>query len=347
MGPPAPPVIQLPASYATLPTRQVKVSHIPASSPTPTPVLLVTLNRPDKNNAFTEIMKEDMEMIYQLVDLDDRVKAVVLTGAGRMFCAGADLEAGFLGSSTKAGGPTREKTERDVDHRDGYVNPNPTAVNPFPVERSQGYDSGGRISLAIHHCSKPTIAAMNGSAVGVGMTMTLPCAIRVVSATAKCGFVFARRGLIMEACSSFFLPRLIGLSRAIHLCTTGAVYPASHPLFSQLFSEVLPTPEATVARAIELATEIAENTSVVSTKLMRDLMYRGADSAEGAHLLDSKVIHGLFGGKDNNEGIQSFFQKRAPNFQGKFPDDAPAAYPWWEQTNVDYKPVAGKGASKL
>jgi len=325
MGPPAPPVIQLPASYATLPTRQVKVSHIPASSPTPTPVLLVTLNRPDKNNAFTEIMKEDMEMIYQLVDLDDRVKAVVLTGAGRMFCAGADLEAGFLGSSTKSGGPTKEKFERDVDHRDG----------------------GGRISLAIHHCSKPTIAAINGSAVGVGMTMTLPCAIRVVSATAKCGFVFARRGLIMEACSSFFLPRLIGLSRAIHLCTTGAVYQATNPLFSQLFSEVLPTPEATVARAIELATEIALNTSVVSTKLMRDLMYRGADSAEGAHLLDSKIIHGLFGGKDNNEGIQSFFQKRAPNFQGKFPEDAPGAYPWWEQVNVDYKPIAGKGASKL
>jgi enoyl-CoA hydratase/carnithine racemase len=289
-------------------------------------------------------MREDMEMIYQMIDLDDRVKAVVLTGAGRMFCAGADLEAGFVGSTTKAGGPTQGKTERDIDHRDGYVKQSP---RHFPLERSQGYDSGGRVSLAIHNCSKPTVVAMNGSAVGVGMTMTLPCAIRVVSATAKCGFVFARRGIIMEACSSYFLPRLIGLSRAIHLCTTGAVYPASSPLLSQLFSEVLPTPEATLARAIELATEIAENTSVVSTKLMRDLMYRGADSAEGAHLLDSKIIHGLFGGKDNNEGVQSFFQKRAPNFQGKFPDDAPAAYPWWEQTNIGYRPVAAKGTSKL
>ena len=340
----APPVVQLPASYADLPVQQVKVSHIPASSPTPTPVLLVTLNRPDKNNAFTDQMREEMQLIYQLIDLDDRVKAVVLTGAGRMFCAGADLEAGFLGSTNKSGGPTRGKSERDIDHRDGYVN---RLVNIFPVERSQGYDSGGRVSLAIHNCSKPTIAAINGSGVGVGMTMTLPCAIRVVSATAKCGFVFARRGIVMEATSSFFLPRLIGLSRAIHLCTTGAVYPASHPLLSQLFSEVLPTPEATVARGIEIATEVAQNTSLVSTKLMRDMMYRGADSAEGAHLLDSKLIHGLFGGKDNNEGVSSFFEKRPPNFQGKFPDDAPASWPWWEQVNVDYKPVAGKGASKL
>lgn len=155
MGPPAPPVIQLPASYATLPTRHVKVSHIPASSPTPTPVLLITLNRPDKNNAFTEIMKEDMELIYQLVDLDDRVKAVVLTGAGRMFCAGADLEAGFLGSSTKAGGPTREKSERDVDHRDGYVNQNPTAVNPSQWSAHKVMTAEGESHLPSTNAASP------------------------------------------------------------------------------------------------------------------------------------------------------------------------------------------------
>lgn len=266
---------------------------------------------------------EDMERVYAMIDVDDRVRCVVLTGAGRMFCAGADLEAGFLGGPTKSGGQSRAKTERDIDHRDG----------------------GGRVSLAIHQCSKPTVVAIQGSAVGVGMTMTLPACIRVAYAKAKIGFVFSRRGIIMEACSSYFLPRLIGLSRALHLTTTGDVYPANHELLGTLFSETLPTPEATIARAHELADGIAKNTSVISTKMMRDLMYRGADSAEGAHLLDSKIIHGMFGSKDNNEGVQSFFEKRLPNFTGSFPADAPGAYPWWEPVDIGYKPV--KKESKL
>lgn len=203
------------------------------------------------------------------------------------------------------------------------------------------------MSLAIHNCSKPTIAAINGAAVGVGITMCLPATIRLACAQSKIGFVFARRGIIMEACSSYFLPRLIGTSRAMHLVTTGSVYPASHPLLSNLFSEVLPTPEATVARALELADEVAKNTSTISTKLMRDLMYRGPDSAEGAHLLDSKVIFGLFGAKDNEEGVKSFFEKRPPNFQGKMPDDAPNTYPWWEPVNIASSPRVSKPASKL
>lgn len=131
------------------------------------------------------------------------------------------------------------------------------------------------MSLAIYQCSKPTVIAINGGAVGVGITMTLPAAIRVAYSKAKIGFVFSRRGIIMEAVSSFFLPRLIGMSRAMHLTTTGAVYPAEHPLLSNLFSEVLPSPEATVARALEIADDITKNTSTISTKLMRDLMYRG------------------------------------------------------------------------
>ena len=193
------------------------------------------------------------------------------------------------------------------------------------------------MSLAMHNCSKPTVVAINGSAVGVGITVTLPANIRVACAQAKIGFVFSRRGIIMEAASSYFLPRLIGLSRAMHLTTTGAVYPANHPLLQDLFSEILPTPEATVERALELADEIAKNTSVVSTKIMRDLMWRGPDSAEKGHLLDSKVIHGLFGNKDNEEGVLSFFEKRRPDFKGKMPDDAPSAYPWWEQVDIGYK----------
>jgi enoyl-CoA hydratase/carnithine racemase len=193
------------------------------------------------------------------------------------------------------------------------------------------------VSLAIHRCSKPTIAAIQGAAVGVGITMCLPACIRVAYSKAKIGFVFARRGIIMEACSSYFLPRLIGHSRALHLTTTGSVYTADNPLFGTLFSELLPSPEATLARALELADEVAKNTSTVSTKMMRDLMYRGPDSAEGAHLLDSRVIHGLFGSKDNNEGVQSFMEKRPANFSGQVPRDAPGAYPWWSQVDIGSK----------
>jgi enoyl-CoA hydratase/carnithine racemase len=153
--------------------------------------------------------------------------------------------------------------------------------------------------------------------------MVLPSCIRLAYEKAKIGFVFGRRGLVMEACSSFFLPRLIGHSKALYLTTTGAVYSADSPHFGDLFNELLPTPEATLARAFELAEEIVKNTSTVSNKMMRDLMYRGPDSAESTHLLDSKIIHGLYGRKDNLEGIESFLEKRAANFIGNIPEDAP------------------------
>ena len=189
--------------------------------------------------------------------------------------------------------------------------------------------SGGRVALAIHNCSKPTIAAINGSAVGVGITMTLPATIRIACSTCKIGFVFSRRGIVMEACSSYFLPRLIGFSRALHLVTTGAVYPATDSLLRNLFSELLPTPEATMARALALAEEIAARTSGVSTKLMRDMMWRGPDNVGGAHLLESRVLAGLSDSEDNTEGVRSFFEKRVPNLQGRIPKDAPVVYPWW------------------
>ncbi|KIW99819.1 uncharacterized protein Z518_10747 [Rhinocladiella mackenziei CBS 650.93] len=319
------PPLKVPDSYASLPCRHIRVSHVPASSPTPTPVILITLNRPEKHNAFTDVMREDLERVYELLDIDERVKVVVLTGAGRSYCAGADLEIGFLGARDEKGEIKNPKTERDVDHRDG----------------------GGRVSLAIHHCSKPTIAAIQGAAVGVGITMCLPACIRIAYAQAKVGFVFSRRGLIMEACSSYFLPRLIGHSRALHLTTTGMVYPADHPLFGTLFSETCPTPEATLSRALELADEIAKNTSTVSTKMMRELMYRGPDSAEGAHLLDSRIIHGMFGSKDNIEGVESFLQKRQANFTGQVPRNAPNGYPWWQQIDIGDKGEDTRAKSKL
>jgi enoyl-CoA hydratase/carnithine racemase len=175
--------------------------------------------------------------------------------------------------------------------------------------------------------------------------MCLPAAIRIAYEKAKIGFVFSRRGIIMEACSSYFLPRLIGHSRANHLTLTGGVYPANHPLFGTLFSETCKTPEETLTRALELADEVAKNTSTVSTKMMRDLMYRGPDSAEGTHLLDSRIIHGLFGSKDNAEGVKSFFEKRPPNFTGRVPEDAPGGYPWWQGVDTSYK--RGGSTSKL
>ncbi|OQU95931.1 hypothetical protein CLAIMM_02086 [Cladophialophora immunda] len=302
--PPRPP-LQVPETYASLPLRQIKVDNVPESAATVTPVLLITLNRPQQLNAFTDIMREDLERVYELVDIDPRVKAVVLRGAGKSFCAGADLEIGFPGVREQDGTFRRPKVERDVDHRDG----------------------GGRAALAIHHCSKPTIAAIQGSAVGVGITITLPACIRIAYAKSKVGFVFSRRGVVMEACSSYFLPRLIGHSRAIHLATTGAVHSADHDLLKPLFSELCGTPEETIARALEVAQDIARNTSTVSTKIMCELIYRGPDSVEEAHLLDSQMIYGLYGRKDNLEGVQSFLEKRQANFTGRMPQDAPDGYP--------------------
>ena len=153
------------------------------------------------------------------------------------------------------------------------------------------------MSLAIYNCRKPVIGALQGSAVGVGITMTLPMSIRIAYSGAKVGFVFARRGLVMEACSSYFLPKLIGLSRAMHLITTGATYTADNKLFDGLFSETLDAPEKVLPRALEIAEEITQNTSVVSTHLMKEMMWRNPDSPEGAHLLDSRVIYHLFSSK--------------------------------------------------
>lgn len=151
----------------------------------------------------------------------------------------------------------------------------------------------------------------------------------------------------MEACSSCFLPRLIGFSRALHLTTTGSTFPADHKLLSDLFSEVLPTREAMLQRALEIADDISKNTSVVSNKLMRDLIYRGTNSAEEPHLLDSRVIHGMYGSEDNLEGVHSFFEKRAPRFKASMKADAPKAWPWWSQVDVGLQSTQPSEKAKL
>jgi enoyl-CoA hydratase/carnithine racemase len=248
-----------------------------------------------------------------------------------MFCVGADLDVGFGGGASRSGESVVEVSERDLDHRDRHV-----IQLSLTLDAALTTNSGGRVALAIQKCCKPTIAAIQGSAVGIGITMCLPATIRVACAQAKVGFVFGRRGIIMEACSHFYLPKLIGLSRAMHVTTTGSVYPASHPLLQDLFSEILPTPQATLERAIELANDIAENVSTISSKIIRDLQIYGSSTPEEAHLLDSRLIHSLFGSRDNIEGVKSFFEKRPPHFTGSPQRDMPSAWPWWRQVDVGY-----------
>ena len=175
---------------------------------------------------------------------------------------------------------------------------------------------------------------MNGSAVGVGITMTLPMTIRVIKKDAKVGFVFGRRGIVMEAASSYFLPRLIGFARAMHLVSTGATYPASHKLFDGLFSEVLEKGEDVLPRALEIATDITANCSGVSWALMRDMMWRNPGTAEETHVLDSRIIYSMYGSKDVKEGVKAFLEKRPVKFTGTIEDDAPSVYPWWTPIDV-------------
>ncbi|CAN8101251.1 unnamed protein product [Discula destructiva] len=299
----------LPSSYEALDLPCLRLSHYPPSSPSVTPIITIVLNRPKAANAFNVEMQTSLVQILPVLSADPRVKCIILTGsdpANKIFCAGMDLSAV---SSAPA-------TDQPLD-ADGFVT------------RDTHRDGGGRVSLAIFRCHKPVIAAMNGSGVGVGITMTLPCAIRVTHANAKFGFVFARRGLALEACSSFFLPRLIGTSRAMHLATTGSVYPATDKLLDGLFT-IVEEPAGVFPKAVQIAEEVVRNCSSVSTTLVKDMIYRTPASPEEAHLNESKIIFDLFKGRDFNEGVNSFMQKREPRMEGTMPRDAPSVWPWWE-----------------
>lgn len=276
-------------------------------------VATVTLNRPEKLNAFTRTMMDEIIAAMDDIDADDEVRAVIFTGAGnRAFCAGADL--------TPEGG--------------GQVFSDPTPVDDLSDERVR--DGGGRLTLRLFDAKKPLIAACNGVAVGVGITMQLPMDIRLASDNARFGFVFARRGIVPEACSSWFLPRLVGISQALEWCYSGRVFDAQEALAGGLVRSVHPQAGLMdVARA--LAGEIADNTSAVSVAMTRAMMWRlpSGDHPMAAHRIDSRAIYRLSRSADAKEGIASFLEKRAPRYPGKVSQDMPDFYPWWEEPDFE------------
>ena len=263
---------------------------------------IITLNRPEKLNAFTGIMKNELIQAFDQADQDDEVRAVIVTGAGRAFCAGADLSGGGFEV-------TQKKTTLE-EHRDG----------------------GGLLALRIFEMKKPVIAAINGAAVGVGITMTLPMDFRIASENAKIGFVFTRRGIVPEACSSWFLPRIVGISRAMGWIFTGRVFSSQEAHEYGLVSKVLPQ-ERLMAEAWELAQEIADNTSAVSVALSRQLLWQmlGADHPMEAHRIDSKCMYYMGKSEDGKEGVASFREKRQASFKMKPSKDMPGFYPWWKE----------------
>lgn len=269
-------------------------------------VLTITLNRPDKLNAFNNTMRHELIDALDHADADDDVRAIIFTGAGRGYCAGADLSGG--GSTF----------DRDVNADGGVVN---------KIHR----DGGGLVSLRIFECLKPTIAAVNGAAVGVGVTSMLPMDIRIASENARFGFVFSRRGIVPEACSSWFLPRVVGISRAVEWCYSGKVFDAAEALDGGLVRSVVPADEL-ISTAREIAVDIAQNTSAVSVSLTRHMLWRmlGADHPMEAHKIDSRGIQYMGASADAKEGVESFLEKRAPNYSLKPSTDMPDYFPWWE-----------------
>jgi enoyl-CoA hydratase/carnithine racemase len=266
----------------------------------------ITLNRPDQLNAFTGRMMVEMIDAFDRTDADDDVRAVIVTGAGRGFCAGADLSAGGATFDTDAQGAQREKASG--------------------VPR----DGGGLLTLRIFESLKPVIAAINGPAVGVGVTMTLPMDIRLAADDAKIGFVFAKRGLVPEAASSWFLPRIVGVSRAMEWVATGRVFLAPEALEAGLVRSIHPKADL-VGAARALGKEIVENTAPVSVALSRQMLWRmlGADHPMEAHKIDSRAIDTRGRSEDVREGVQSFLEKRPARYPMKVSEGMPDWFPWW------------------
>jgi enoyl-CoA hydratase/carnithine racemase len=269
-------------------------------------ILTLTLDRPEQLNAFTEQMKTELIDAVDRADADDGIRAIIVTGRGRGFCAGADL----------SGGPTTfdavgRGRESDIStYRDG----------------------GGQLTLRIFECKKPVIAAINGPAVGVGITMTLAMDIRLASENARMGFVFSRRGIVPEACSTWFLPRVVGISQALEWVYSGRVFTAQEALAGRLVRSVH-AHDGLLPAARAMARDIADNTSAVSVALGRQMLWRGlvADHPMQAHMADSRGILEMGQSADVREGVAAFLDKRAANFGMSVSKELPDLFPWYEQ----------------
>ncbi|MCZ4298093.1 crotonase/enoyl-CoA hydratase family protein [Henriciella marina] len=286
-------------------------------------IAVLTLHRPDKMNAFTGKMMQEMIAAFDETDKDDDIKAVIVTGSGeRAFCAGADLSEGAKTFDYDARADSGEagRTNKEDIQRDG----------------------GGRVTLRIFESLKPVIGAINGAAVGIGVTMQLPMDIRIASDNARFGFVFNKRGINPEAASSWFLPRLVGISKALEWCYTGRVFPASEALAGGLVSEVVPQADL-MSRARELAREIADNTAPVSNAVTRHMMWRmlGAEHPMDAHIVDSASIYERGQSADAKEGVMSFLEKRPAKYEGSVSKDMPTFFPWWKDPS--FKWISKKG----
>ena len=268
-------------------------------------VLTLTLNRPDKLNAFTRDMMHELINAFDKADEDDNVRAIIITGAGRGFCAGADLSVG----ADTFNADIREDRESGLQR-----------------------DGGGLLTLRIFESKKPVIAAINGPAVGIGATMLLPMDIRICSTDAKIGFVFSRRGIVPEACSSYFLPKIVGISQALEWCISGRVFPAGEALTGGLVRSVH-DPDELIGAARTIAGEIANKTSAVSVALIRQMLWKmlGADHPMEAHKIDSRGIYYCGKSDDVKEGVESFLEKRPAKFPLKVSKDMPEFYPWWQE----------------
>lgn len=274
-------------------------------------VMTLTLDRPDRLNAFTEGMLDELLAVLDRVDADDAVRAVIVTGAGRGFCAGVDLDAPDAFTAAR------------VD---------PAATDPAVWAAESNRDMGGILALRLFNCLKPVIGAVNGPAVGIGATMTLPMDMRLAADTARFGFVFARRGIVPEAASSWFLPRLVGMGQAMEWCCTGRVFGAEEALRGGLVRSVHAAGDLLDA-AHALAREIVDNTAPVSIALTRQMMWRmaGAEHPMQAHRIDSRAIVARSSSADASEGVASFLEKRPPAFPGRVSQDMPGFFPWWQE----------------
>jgi enoyl-CoA hydratase/carnithine racemase len=278
-------------------------------------IATITLQRPDQLNAFTASMRDELIAAFDETDGDDAVRAVIVTGAGRAFCAGADLSAGGQTFDYAA----RQQAQRD-ESRVGEVY----------------RDGGGRVVLRIYQSLKPVIGAINGAAVGIGVTMQLPMDLRLASTEARFGFVFARRGITLEAASSWFLPRLVGMQTALEWCFTGRVFTAQEALQRGLVRS-LHAPGDLLPAARALAREIADHSAPVSVALTRQMLWRlaAAEHPMAAHRIDSRAIQARGRSGDAREGVGAFLEKRAPNYPNQVSTDMPEFFPWWDEPGFE------------